>query len=178
MGTDEHRARLLRAGIPEEKIAPFKQHFTMAGFFYEDQLEACLKDGSTPSPPNPCICCVRDSLTELSCYLKSIQASKDEASAVSTASVPNLDIKTTSLGLYRNSVDCLGGYFRCYMGGASAGGSMDNRPITSPILPLNRTSLTLRRDAEGRRWLDQSKLAWKPIDALAPEIGENVRHFS
>jgi hypothetical protein len=118
---------------------------------------------------------VRDTLIELSCYLKSIQASKDEQHC---DGAPQIEIKTTSLGLYRNSVDCPGGYFRCYMGGASAGGSMDNRPIISPILPLNRTSLTLRRDAEGRRWLDQSKLVWRPTDTLAPGIGENVKLFS
>ena len=183
MGSDEYRARLLRSGIPEDKIAPFSQGFTMMGFFYEDQLQAFLKDGSVPYPANPCICCVRDSLTELSCYLKFIQAmdekesEEDHPHSNSNNSAPDLEFKTTCLGLFRNSIECPGGYFRCYMGGSSATGTMDNRPIISPILALNRESLSLRRDAEGRRWLDQSKLIWRPSDIPTPGIAENVKLF-
>lgn len=148
--------------------------FTMMGFMYKDQYDHFCSTGTAPSPANPCILCVRKYLVDLVCDLRLSKASYREMAKLDDSVAP-VDYVNCILGLYFNSVDCDGGYFRR----ATLLPKGDGEPIIGPLVQMNLTSLRLAEEpVTKRRFIDQSRIVWSPPKPDKPFIGETVKHFS
>ena len=146
---------------------PSQTGFSLMAFMYPDQHKRFLDTGIPPNSRNPCLLCVRDSLTQLVCHLRLMKASG------ASAGLP--DVTNCVLGLFYNSVDCEDGYFKRYVLIPKG----DSEPIIAPLVTLNAMSLTLRIDLfTRRRYLDQRKIMWQAPKVPQPTVGETVTHFS
>lgn len=75
--------------------------------------------------------------------------------------------------MYRNSVDCEGGYFSryCVL-------PQPQEPLVQPMARLSRLWLKAFKSAESGRWhIDQSALVWRPRPVPLPRTGETVESF-
>jgi hypothetical protein len=145
---------------------------------YPEEMDALRKSGTRPVSIKPCILCCRKRTEDYILYMRAAVMSSESAQAAATAADANAasykyDIDRRQVHqLYRNLMDCAGGYYREYMLIPHA-----DECIVDPIARFTCSSLKLNRLPNGRRCVDQTLMMWRPAPMPDPHIAEKVSNF-
>lgn len=137
---------------------------------YTDFLQRNVNASRIPN--RPCILCVRYTMADLITLMRANRSTSTAETAPYVDS--NFQYESTQvLQLYRNIPNQPDGYAKEFMLYPEPG-----EAIIEPIVMLNRSKLECKLDPNGRRFIDQSALAYQSSKMPKPRVGENLESFS
>lgn len=152
--------------------------FISMALVYPEEMEALRAQGVAAVSIRPCVLCCRKRLMDYVLWMREVSMSSESSQAMAAEGGTAAAVKNENgalapvYQLFRNTMDCHGGYFRDYMLIPRA-----DECIVDPICMFTCSPLKLLKLPNGRRCVDQRIMMWKPAQLIQARVGENVSNF-
>ncbi len=141
----------------------------LPALMFESEYKHFIKTGIAPAKRNWCVACWRKGITDTLLAVRGAELMVDGDEQQFKLS------KDTLIQPYRQTTDRKGGYYsHCCM--VSPDGKWEG--LIGPIATWRASYLVGRVGPDGRHYVDQSAMMWKPGDTETIGMGETVRNFS